>query len=111
MEVIYTSNNLIDKTRVLSVDKTQGTAKLANGIILNREILKKGYFKRAGIRSDDKAYLYEEGSEGYRIYESHILKYQLKNLLPKLQEAVGKKNSEDYEWLKDLKKIITKYLE
>ena len=44
MEVVHVEANLIDKTKVIRVDKENGTAVLANGIVLNREILKKGYF-------------------------------------------------------------------
>lgn len=112
MEVVYIEPNLVDKTRVISIDKEKGTAKLANGIVLNREILKKGYFKRAGKRSEAKAYIYEKGSEGYKIYEAYSNKIKLKlSLLPKLKLEVDNKDIiSDKEWFKELTTLIEKYI-
>lgn len=111
MEVVYVESNLIDKTKVVSIDKENGTAKLANGIVLNREILKKGYFKRVGKRSEAKAYLYEKGSEGYKIYEAYINKLQLKNLIPTIKQAIEDKDIiADHGWLKEFRSIIEKYI-
>ena len=111
MEVVYVETNLIDKTKVVSIDKENGTAKLANGIVLNREILKKGYFKRAGKRSDAKAYLYEKGSEGYKLYEAYINRIQLKNLVPAIKQAIEEKDLfADQGWLKEFRQVIEKYI-
>ena len=111
MEVVYVESNLVDKTKVVSIDKENGTAKLANGIVLNREILKKGYFKRSGIRSDAKAYLYEEGSEGYKIYEAYVNRVQLLNLIPAIKQKKTKKDiSSDQGWLKEFRSIIEKFI-
>ena len=98
MEVVYVETNLIDKTKVVSIDKENGTAKLANGIVLNREILKKGYFKRAGRRSEAKAYLYEPG-------------VQLINLIPAIKQEIEKKDiMVDQGWLKEFRSIIEKFI-
>jgi len=111
MEVVYVETNLIDKTKVISIDKEKGTAKLANGVVLNREILKKGYFKRAGRRSEAKAYLYEKGSDGFKIYEAYINKVQLKNLIPAIKQAIDIKDIiSDQGWLKEFRSIIEKYV-
>ena len=111
MEIVYLEANLVDKTKVVSIDKEKGTAKLANGIVLNREILKKGYFKRSGVRSEAKAYLYEEGSEGYKIYEAYINKLKLKNLIPTIKQAIETKNIiSDYGWLKEFRTLIEKFV-
>lgn len=111
MEVVYVEANLIDKTKVVSIDKEKGTAKLANGIVLNREILKKGYFKRAGRRSEAKGYLYEPGSEGYKIYEAYINRVQLINLIPAIKQEIEKKDiMVDQGWLKEFRSIIEKFI-
>lgn len=111
MEVVYVDQNLVDKTRVISIDKEKGTARLANGIVLNREILKKGYFKRAGKRSDAKAYLYKEGTEGYKLYEAYINKVQLKLLIPSIGQEIDKKDIiSDQGWLKEFRSIIEKFI-
>ena len=120
MEVVYVEANLIDKTKVIRVDKENGTAVLANGIVLNREILKKGYFKRAGKkgyfkragrRSEAKAYLYEPGSEGYKIYEAYINRVQLINLIPAIKHEIEKKDiMVDQGWLKEFRSIIEKFI-
>ena len=111
MEVVYVDGNLIDKTKVVSIDKEKGTANLANGIVLNREILKKGYFKRVGKRSDAKAYIYENGSEGYKLYEAYINRIQLKNLIPAIKQAIESKDIvSDQGWLKEFRSIIEKYI-
>lgn len=111
MEVVYVENNLVDKTKVVSIDKEKGTAKLFNGIVLNREMLKKGYFKRAGKRSDAKAYLYEEGTEGYKIYESYINRIQLKNLIPAIKQSIEDKDLiSDHGWLKEFRSVIAKFI-
>ena len=111
MEVVYVTPLLVDKSKVGNIDKKNGTATLANGIVLNREILKKGYFKRAGVRSDDKAYLYEKGSEGYEIYEAYINKVRLKNLIPAVKQAIETKDIiSDQGWLKEFRSIIEKYI-
>lgn len=111
MEVVYVEANLIDKTKVIRVDKENGTAVLANGIVLNREILKKGYFKRAGRRSEAKAYLYEPGSEGYKIYEAYINRVQLINLIPAIKQEIEKKDIRvDQGWLKEFRSVIEKFI-
>ncbi len=111
MEIVYVDTNLVDKTKVVKVDKENGTAVLANGVVLNREILKKGYFKRAGKRSDAKAYLYEPGSEGYKIYEAYINKIQLRNLIPEIKKEIDKKDiMSDQGWLKEFRSIIEKFI-
>lgn len=113
MEVVYLDLNLIDKTSVVSIDKKNGTARLANGIVLNREVLKKGYFKRSGIRSDAKAYYYKEGEDftGNRIYEAYKNKIQLKGLLPMVKKAIEDKDLiTDYGWLKEFRSIIERFI-
>ena len=111
MEVVYVENNLVDKTKVVSIDKGNGTAKLANGIVLNREIIKKGYFKRSGIRSDAKAYLYKEGSEGYKIYEAYVNRVQLIHLIPSIKQEIVKKDIfSDQGWLNEFRSIIEKFI-
>lgn len=111
MEVVYVEANLIDKTRVVSIDKENGTAKLANGIVLNREILKKGYFKRVGKRSEAKAYLYEKGSDGYKIYEAYVNRVQLINLIPNIKQGIMEKDVfSDQGWLKEFRSIIEKFI-
>ena len=111
MEVVYVESNLIDKTKVVSIDKEKGTAKLANGIVLNREILKKGYFKRANTRSESRAYLYEEGSDGYKIYQAYIHKVQLINLIPSIKQEIIKKDIfSDQGWIEAFRGIIEKYI-
>ncbi len=113
MEVIYVERNfsLIDKTEVISIDKSQGTAKLANGVIVNREILKKGYFKRAGMRSSDaRIYLYEKDSEGYNLYQSFLDRNWLKSFIGVLKGKVeNSKVDTDGEWLHNLRKSLTKF--
>lgn len=114
MEVVYTDRNfsLIDKTEVISIDKSNGTAKLRNGILLNREILKKGYFKRAGIRSEARAYLYEKGSEGYNIYQAFLNKNWLRGAINGIKKNIENSNiTLDGEWLKNLRKSLTKYVQ
>lgn len=111
MEIVYIESHLVDKTKVISINKENGTAKLANGIVLNREILKKGYFKRAGIRSNARAYIYEEGSEGYNIYEAYINRIRLKSLLPTLKKAIETKDLiSDQGWLRELRGVIEKFI-
>ena len=111
MEVVYVTKLLIDKSKVVSIDKNNGTAKLANGIILNREVLKKGYFKRAGIRSEDKAYLYEPGSEGFKIYEAYTNRLQLVNLIPTIKREIESKDLiTDQGWLKEFRSVIEKFI-
>lgn len=111
MEIVYIESHLVDKTKVISINKENGTAKLANGVVLNREMLKRGYFKRAGIRSNAKAYIYEEGSEGYNIYEAYINRIRLKSLLPTLKKAIETKDLvSDQGWLKELRSVIEKFI-
>lgn len=113
MEVVYVEANLIDKTKVVSIDKENGTAKLANGIVLNREILKKGYFKRAGKRSEAKAFYYEEGRQylGNQIWEAYKCKVQLKNLVPAIKQAIEEKDLiADQGWLREFRYVIEKFI-
>lgn len=114
MEVVYVEDYLVDKAKVISIDKEKQTARLSNGIVLNREILKKGYFKRAGIRSEAKAYLYEKGSEGYDIYQAYVNKNQLRVLTPNITQAINQKDilsQTDRTWLEEFTNLITKYLQ
>ena len=111
MEVVYVTSLLIDKSKVVSIDKKNGTATLANGIVLNREVLKKGYFKRAGTRSEGKAYLYEPGSEGFKIYEAYINRIQLVNLIPTIKSEIENKDLiTDQGWLKEFRSVIEKFI-
>jgi len=111
MEVVYVTPLLIDKSKVVSIDKENGTATLANGIVLNREILKKGYFKRSGIRSEDKAYIYESGSEGFKVYEAYINRVQLVNLIPTIKKEIESKSiMTDQGWLKEFRSVIEKFI-
>lgn len=113
-QIIYLDNNLVDKTKVVSINKEQGTATLANGVVINREPLKKGYYKRAGIRSDAKAFYYEEGKdyEGNRIYQAYLTKATLKRtLIPDLVKVIDEKDLiQDSSWFKALYDGITKFI-
>lgn len=114
MEIIYVDSNLVDKTKVVSINKKDGTAKLANGIILNREILKKGYFKRASKRSEAKAFIYDESdndSKGTKIYKAYICKCQLRNMIPAIKQSIEDKDLIlDEGWLREFRDIIGKFI-
>lgn len=116
MEVVYVhfasgSITLVDKSKVVSIDKEKGTATLSNGIVLNREILKKGYFKRAGVRSDDRGYLYKDGTEGSKIYQAYLCKNRLKLSLPNIKKAIDSKDLiADQGWFIKFNEIIEKYI-
>ena len=112
-QVIYIDNNLFDKTKVISINKEHGTATLANGVVINREPTKKGYYKRAGKRSDAKAYYFEEGKdyEGNHIYQAYINKVTLKTLIPDLLNAInGKDLIQDQSWYNSLYDTIIKFI-
>jgi len=113
-QVIYIDNNIVDKTKVVSINKEQGTATLANGIVINREPIKKGYYKRAGKRSEAKAYYYEEGRayEGNLIYQAYLNKVTLKRtIIPDLIKAInGKDLIQDQSWFRSLYDSIIKFI-
>lgn len=114
-EVIYFDGfSILDKTSVIEINKEQGTAKLANGIILQRESTKKGYFKRAGIRSDAKAWLANEENEGTKIYQAYLSKCQDRKLVLSLQKVIECKSIQvnmDQAWLIELHKTLKEFLE
>ena len=114
-EVIYFDGvNILDKTSVIETNKEQGTAKLANGIILQRESTKKGYFKRSGIRSEAKAWLADEENEGTKMYQAYLSKCQNRKLIPILQKVIESKSlqeSRDQAWLIELHKTLKEFLE
>lgn len=113
-QVIYIDNNLFDKTKVVRINKEQGTATLANGIVINREPVKKGYYKRSGKRSEAKAYYYEEGKdyEGNRIYQAYKSKVDIKkNLIPELIKVLDSKDIiTDQSWFMALHDQILKFI-
>lgn len=113
-QVIYIDNNLVDKTKVVSINKEQGTATLANGVVINREPIKKGYYKRAGKRSEAKAYYYEDGKdyEGNQIYRAYLNKVTLKRtVIPDLIKAIDSKDLiHDKSWFSSLYDSIIKFI-
>lgn len=113
-QVIYIDNNLVDKTKVVSINKEQGTATLANGIVINREPIKKGYYKRTGKRSEAKAYYYEEGKdyEGNKIYQAYLYKVTLKKtLIQDLVKAIDNKDLiHDQSWFSSLYNNLIKFI-
>ena len=113
-QVIYIDNNLVDKTKVISINKEQGTATLANGVIINREPVKKGYYKRFGKRSEAKAYYYEEGKDydGNKIYQAYLYKTTIKKtLIPDLIKAIDNKDLiQDQSWFRSIYDNIIKFI-
>ena len=109
-EVIYFDGvNLVDKTFVIETNKEQGIAKLANGITVQIESTKRGYFKRAGIRSDAKAWLASEDNDGTKMYKAYIAKSMIKNLIPNLSKELNNKSihvGTDQAWLNEMYKTL-----
>lgn len=114
-EVIYwDGDTILDKTSVIETSKGNGTAKLANGITLQRESTKSGYFKRAGIRSGSKAWVADGDNEGVRMYNAYLSKNKVKKLLPILSKAIDHKSiylDTDQAWLNEMYKTLKEFLE
>lgn len=117
MEVIYyDGTSIFDRTKVVSVNKSDGTAKLANGVVLNREPIKKGYYKRYKVRSEAKAWLSDEGyakSVAKSMYEAYVHKALIKKIIPDLIRILDSKSplvDTDVSWINELYKTVNEFL-
>ena len=117
MEVIYyDGTSIFDRTKVASINKAEGTAKLANGIVLHREPIKKGYYKRYKVRSEARAWLSDEGyakSVAKAMYEAYVHKALIKKIIPDLIRRVDSKSplaDQDVAWINELYKTLNEFI-
>ena len=73
--LFWDGSTLLELTTVVQVNKEKSQVKLSNGVTLEREPIKKGYFKRADKSKRDpaKAWKYGEG-DTKKWWEAYLFK-------------------------------------
>lgn len=114
--LFWDGNTLLELVTVVQVDKAKSQVKLSNGVLLEREALKKGYFRRADKtnRAPDRAWKYGEG-ETKRWWEAYLFRrrahLELSNLDKKLSQ-IGVKDiigeSEQVDFLLNVQRKLSK---
>lgn len=94
--LFWDGSTLLEFTKVVLVDKEKSQVKLSNGVYLDREALKKGYFKRAdkSNRSKARAWKYEEGGPMENLWKAYLFKRKYHTYINGIEVTVDSINLE-----------------
>ena len=101
----YDRKTIMEKTKVLSVDKKAKTATLENQVVINRYPNKDGSFQALGKNPNQLITLLDEEKEN--LYNAHIALKRVSKQIPQIQTLLSKVSSDILQADKsDLESIV-----